>query len=189
MAPEMVIMLSQARGNITGYTSTIDWWSLGATLFKLLTGARPFKNKDFQTFVDMATTKKHEVEHIGSTNKEYAILFQKIEFPSYVPEDAQDIVKRFLDVDPLTRLGANGIGEVKEHVFFKDIDWNSLELKHIEPPYLPSTVNSQSMKKNASGKAASGIDFGAALEKCGKSEWLTDACVPPSPKQRYFTNW
>jgi serine/threonine protein kinase len=39
MAPEMVIMLSQASYEKTGYTCAVDWWSLGVTMFKLLTGA------------------------------------------------------------------------------------------------------------------------------------------------------
>jgi serine/threonine protein kinase len=42
MAPEMVIMLSQASYEKTGYTCAVDWWSLGVTMFKLLTGAQPY---------------------------------------------------------------------------------------------------------------------------------------------------
>ncbi|KAJ1408395.1 kinase-like domain-containing protein, partial [Ochromonadaceae sp. CCMP2298] len=38
MAPEMVVMLSQASYEKTGYTCAVDWWSLGVTMFKLLTG-------------------------------------------------------------------------------------------------------------------------------------------------------
>ena len=38
MAPEMVIMLNQASFEKTGYTCAVDWWSLGVTMYKLLTG-------------------------------------------------------------------------------------------------------------------------------------------------------
>ena len=29
-----------------GYTTAVDWWSLGCTMFKLLTGGRPFVDSD-----------------------------------------------------------------------------------------------------------------------------------------------
>ena len=40
MAPEMVIMLGQTSVEKSGYTNAVDWWSLGVTIFKLLTGYR-----------------------------------------------------------------------------------------------------------------------------------------------------
>ena len=40
MAPEMVIMLGQTSAEKVGYTNSVDWWSLGVTIFKLLTGFR-----------------------------------------------------------------------------------------------------------------------------------------------------
>jgi serine/threonine-protein kinase RIM15 len=34
-------------------------------------------------------------------------------------------MERLLTSDPNTRLGSNGIEEVKNHPFFKDLDWNN----------------------------------------------------------------
>ena len=39
-APEMVIMLGQTSAEKVGYTNAVDWWSLGVTIYKLLTGFR-----------------------------------------------------------------------------------------------------------------------------------------------------
>lgn len=41
MAPEMVIMLTQSRHEKKGYSNAVDWWSLGATMFKLATVSIP----------------------------------------------------------------------------------------------------------------------------------------------------
>lgn len=93
MAPEMVIMLSQASYEKTGYTYAVDWWSLGVTMFKLLTGYRPFTDDNFNTFVEMATTMNALVrEHCDSP--EYAILFQEVPFPSFISPDAKDLISK-----------------------------------------------------------------------------------------------
>ena len=36
----MVIMLGQTSAEKVGYTNAVDWWSLGVTIYKLLTGFR-----------------------------------------------------------------------------------------------------------------------------------------------------
>lgn len=98
MAPEMVIMLSSSmpsdyptprRGVLNnpdrtatkklmrrGYTSAVDWWSLGVTAFKLLTGNRPFADKAMMAFVDMATSTLHAAVGENAHFKEYSMLFQ-----------------------------------------------------------------------------------------------------------------
>ncbi|MBA0830477.1 hypothetical protein Goarm_015009 [Gossypium armourianum] len=57
------------------------------------------------------------------------ILNRKIPWPR-VPEEmsleAQDLIDRLLTEDPHQRLGARGASEVKQHVFFKDINWDTL---------------------------------------------------------------
>nr|XP_025638031.1 probable serine/threonine protein kinase IREH1 isoform X3 [Arachis hypogaea] len=40
--------------------------------------------------------------------------------------EAQDLIDRLFTEDPNQRLGARGASEVKEHVFFKDINWDTL---------------------------------------------------------------
>ncbi|KAK8685215.1 hypothetical protein V6N13_041221 [Hibiscus sabdariffa] len=57
------------------------------------------------------------------------ILNRKIPWPSLPDEmslEAQDLIDRLLTEDPNQRLGARGASEVKQHVFFKDINWDTL---------------------------------------------------------------
>ncbi len=62
-----------------------------------------------------------------------------VDFPSYVSASARDLIKRLLDVNEKTRLGAGDEGDedIKAHPFFKGVDWVELELRHVEPPVAP----------------------------------------------------
>ncbi|PIA26624.1 hypothetical protein AQUCO_09100055v1 [Aquilegia coerulea] len=94
----------------TGHGTTADWWSVGVILFELIVGIPPFNADHPQTIFDN-------------------ILNRKIPWPR-VPEEmsfeAEDLIDRLLTEDPNQRLGANGASEVKQHVFFKDINWDTL---------------------------------------------------------------
>ncbi|GLT74176.1 hypothetical protein SLA2020_459890 [Shorea laevis] len=95
----------------TGHGATADWWSVGVILFELIVGIPPFNAEHPQTIFDN-------------------ILNCKIPWPR-VPEEmspeAHDLIDRLLTEDPYQRLGARGASEVKQHVFFKDINWDTLE--------------------------------------------------------------
>ncbi|XP_030541138.1 probable serine/threonine protein kinase IREH1 [Rhodamnia argentea] len=94
----------------TGHGTTADWWSVGVILFELIVGIPPFNAEHPQTIFDN-------------------ILNRNIPWPR-VPEEmsaeAQDLIDRLLTEDPHQRLGARGAWEVKQHVFFKDINWDTL---------------------------------------------------------------
>ncbi|KAL2999399.1 hypothetical protein AAZX31_09G157200 [Glycine max] len=94
----------------TGHGFTADWWSVGVILFELLVGIPPFNAEHPQIIFDN-------------------ILNRKIPWPA-VPEEmspeALDLIDRLLTEDPNQRLGSKGASEVKQHVFFKDINWDTL---------------------------------------------------------------
>ncbi|RHN52264.1 putative protein kinase AGC-MAST family [Medicago truncatula] len=94
----------------TGHAYTADWWSVGVILFELLVGIPPFNAEHPQTIFDN-------------------ILNRKIPWPEVPDEmslEAHDLIDRLLTEDPNQRLGARGASEVKQHVFFKDINWDTL---------------------------------------------------------------
>ncbi|MCD7446997.1 putative serine/threonine protein kinase ireh1 [Datura stramonium] len=94
----------------TGHGFTADWWSVGIILFELIVGIPPFNAEHPQKIFDN-------------------ILNRKIPWP-LVPEEmsaeAQDLIDRLLTEDPNMRLGAGGASEVKQHPFFRDINWDTL---------------------------------------------------------------
>ncbi|NXT88638.1 MAST4 kinase, partial [Anhinga rufa] len=57
------------------------------------------------------------------------VLLDEINWPEKdeaPPPDAQDLITLLLRQNPLERLGTGGAYEVKQHHFFKGLDWNSL---------------------------------------------------------------
>lgn len=113
MAPEV----------ITGsnYDFAVDWWSLGAIGFDLLTGAPPFQGANHAKI-------------------QQNILKQKLQLPYFLGPDAKDLLTRLLRKEPNKRLGNNmpkDLDTIKQHRFFKKIDWKKLAKREMEPPLKP----------------------------------------------------
>ncbi|KAI8988317.1 kinase-like domain-containing protein [Mycotypha africana] len=113
MAPEMV-----AR---KGYSTSVDWWSLGVVAFELLFGKRPFTAPSKEALAQ-------------------SILHDPIDFPENVHQivsrDCLDVLVGLLDKSSFPRLGANihGFEEFKRHPWFDGLDWELLEQKRLPPP-------------------------------------------------------
>ncbi|KAG2735978.1 hypothetical protein G9P44_000068 [Scheffersomyces stipitis] len=113
LAPEL--LLNQ------GYTRSVDWWTLGTLLYEMLTGLPPFYDDDVPTMYRK-------------------ILQNPLRFPSFLEgTDAQDLLVKLLQKDPNLRM--NDAHEIKNHPFFKDIDWNKLLNKSYLPPFKPNVEN------------------------------------------------
>ncbi|CAM8981091.1 unnamed protein product [Rhodiola kirilowii] len=107
----------------TGHGTSADWWSVGVILFELIVGIPPFNAEHPQIIFDN-------------------ILNRNIPWPRVPDEmsfEARDLIDRLLTEDPQLRLGANGASEVKEHVFFKDINWDTLARQ--KAAFVPASEN------------------------------------------------
>lgn len=177
MAPEMVIMLNQASSDRRGYTNAVDWWSLGVTMFKLLTGYKPFDQKN--------RAPPPEEDSLFPAPKrdfpEYSMLFDEVLFPRYVSPIAADFIRALLNVSESERLGFGpaGIEDVKSHAFFEGIDYEKMMTKHQVPPFLPDHV--------AINEVPLYDNFDAMMTELGKSKWMEK--VPSSTQQRHFETW
>jgi len=180
MAPEMVIMMSQSRGEKTGYSCAVDWWSLGVTMYKLLTGVKPFDN---DTAITSYLESKMSFFAPGGVHysQEYLMLFRDIYIPDYITSHAADLINGLLDVNEATRLGSGAVGlhKLKSHAFFEGIDWEKLEQKHLIPPYIPGPPKLQ--------EKAHFPDFETMMGTLNKTEWLEDKPRPQDDK--YFKDW
>nr|POE80154.1 serine/threonine-protein kinase psk1 [Quercus suber] len=113
MAPEVI------QGH--AYDFTVDWWSLGAIGFDLLTGSPPFSGNNHAKI-------------------QQNILKQKLVLPYFLGPDAKDLLTRLLRKEPNKRLGGTTkkeLAALKAHRFFRKIDWKKLEQREVEPPIQP----------------------------------------------------
>ncbi|GAB1524960.1 Serine/threonine-protein kinase [Rhizoctonia solani] len=110
-----------------GYSKLVDFWSLGVLLFEMCCGWSPFYAEDTQQMYKN-------------------ICFGKIRFPrGVIGEDGKQFVKGLLNRNPKHRLGAHrDAEELKEHPFFKNIDWVALAQKQVPPPFKPSVESDES---------------------------------------------
>ncbi|XP_002739097.2 G protein-coupled receptor kinase 3-like [Saccoglossus kowalevskii] len=145
MAPEVL-----SKG--TAYDSSADWFSFGCMLYKLLKGHSPFRQHK--------TKDKHEIDRMTLT--------MDVEFPDSMSQEMRGLLEGLLRRDVPERLGCRGRGasEVKEHPFFKGIDWQQVHLQKYPPPLIPprGEVN-----------AADAFDIGSFDEEDTKGIKLTEA--------------
>lgn len=178
MAPEMVVMLAQPGYQRVGYTKAVDWWSLGVTLYKLLSGFRPFQEENVSKLISLAPTFNGDYEFACK----YAILFGDIDFtPMQENPDVCTLIRRLLDVDDKTRLGCAGAYEVTQHPFFKSIDWQLIECKGLPPPSKPSYVKPLN-------ETPLYLSIEDVVNEAGKSSWLK-VTKKVGQIQKYFDTW
>jgi serum/glucocorticoid-regulated kinase 2 len=55
----------------------------------------------------------------------------------WLTPNAKDLLKGLLNRDPKKRLGNKGIETIKTHPFFEEINWEALEKREVDPPFVP----------------------------------------------------
>ncbi|XP_075169179.1 protein kinase C iota type isoform X3 [Haematobia irritans] len=122
IAPEIL------RGEDYGFS--VDWWALGVLLYEMLAGRSPF---------DIAGAS----ENPDQNTEDYlfqVILEKTIRIPRSLSVKAASVLKGFLNKNPADRLGCHretAFMDIKNHPFFKVIDWEMLAYKQVTPPFKP----------------------------------------------------
>jgi|JI61114C2RNA_FD_contig_61_800036_length_747_multi_2_in_0_out_0_1 hypothetical protein len=63
----------------------------------------------------------------------------------YFSEDAVDLLKGLLALNPKVRLGRNGGQEIKSHPWFKTLDWDALYNKKIPMLFKPEVIDDRDL--------------------------------------------
>ena len=117
IAPE--VLLRQGHGR------AVDWWSLGALLYEMISGLPPFYSRNRETMFEK-------------------IMSAELVFPPFMSEDAKSLLSKLLVRDPKHRLGSGerDADELKENVFFRSIDWEILSRGDVASPWAPAFTGS-----------------------------------------------
>ncbi|KAK5644757.1 hypothetical protein RI129_006057 [Pyrocoelia pectoralis] len=115
MAPEIL--------NHERYGYSVDWWGVGMVLYEMICGTLPFYNSNYDILITL-------------------IRFKPLDFPENVSENANLLLTELLIKEPSKRLGSGpGDGtDVKNHIFFDDINWDDVESKKVPPPFKPELI-------------------------------------------------
>lgn len=104
------------------YGASVDWWALGVLMYEMMAGQPPFEADNEDDLFE-------------------SILHEEVLYPVWLSKEAVSILKGFMTKEPSKRLGcvAERGGElaIRNHKFFREIDWEALEQRKVKPPFTP----------------------------------------------------
>ena len=107
LAPEMLMR--------KGVGKSADIYGIGAVLYEMICGTPPFFSNNIKILY----------KNISQS---------KLMLHDYFSDELKDLLTQLLCRDPNKRIGVMDKNELKNHEWFKDIDWDKLAKKQIEPP-------------------------------------------------------
>ncbi|KAJ0979187.1 hypothetical protein J5N97_014661 [Dioscorea zingiberensis] len=157
MAPE--ILLGK------GHDKAADWWSVGILLFEMLTGKPPF---------------------VGGNRAKVQgkIMKDKIKLPPFLSSEAHSLLKDLLQKESSKRLGSGprGSNEIKNHKWFKPINWRKLDAREIQPSFRPNVAGKNCVANfEEHWTNMSLLDSPVSSPVSGDSNFMGFTYVRPSP--------
>ena len=95
-----------------GVSKAADIYQIGAVLYEFLVGFPPYYTENIKELYN-------------------SIRSARLQVPKYISKEGKDLLNQLLNKRPDKRIT---IDRVKQHEFFKDLDWNKLVTKEIKPP-------------------------------------------------------
>ncbi|CAF0759814.1 unnamed protein product [Didymodactylos carnosus] len=115
IAPEVILR--------QGYGKPVDWWSMGIILYEFLIGVPPFTGNTPDDLFANVINGQIEWPEVLEENSDSSSTANTSEM---LCSDAKNLIECLLEHDPSQRLGTLGSFDVKSHIFFSCINWDTL---------------------------------------------------------------
>ena len=130
MAPEVIL--------VQNHSFPSDFFALGVIGYEFMLGFRPYLGRGRKEIKQLIISKQAKL---------------KIDdLPDDWSNESMDFINQLLQRKPKKRLGYNGIEEIKNHPWMRDIDWEELLKKNIEAPFIPPMNKENFDKKYCEGE-------------------------------------
>ena len=130
MAPEVILVQNHGPPS--------DFFALGVIGYEFMLGYRPYLGRGRKEIKNLIISKQAKIS--------------REELPDDWSENSRDFINLLLQRKPKKRLGYNGVNEIKEHPWMKDIDFDLLYNKKIEAPFIPPIDKENFDKKYCEGE-------------------------------------
>lgn len=115
MAPEVIFSENQSH--------LVDYFALGVIGYECMLGSRPYVGRN-----------RREIKLNMMTQQ---IKIKPNEVPIGWSFEAADLINQLIQRKPSSRLGYNGISEIKNHNWLKDVNWADIAEKKMTSPFIP----------------------------------------------------
>ncbi|XP_026303460.1 ribosomal protein S6 kinase beta-2 isoform X1 [Piliocolobus tephrosceles] len=199
MAPEILVH--------SGHNRAVDWWSLGALMYDMLTGSAspapweeegqgqgweepPYWGKGrawWEAHKAPLTFLLLQPPFTAENRKKTMdkIIKGKLALPPYLTPDARDLVKKFLKRNPSQRIGGGpgDAADVQRHPFFRHMNWDDLLARRVDPPFRPCLQSEEDVSQfDTRFTQQTPVDSpdGTALSESANQAFLGFTYVAPS---------
>ena len=125
MAPEVLLGLN--------HSFPVDFFAIGIMGYEFMIGERPYLGKNRKEIKHLVLKKQAKIE--------------REEIPVGWSLESVDFINKCLKRKESRRLGyRNGIAELKNHLWFKNFDWESLYNKSMQAPFVPKKTGNYDKK-------------------------------------------
>lgn len=106
-----------------GYYSEVDWWSLGVLFYECIYNKRPFEANNHDALA----------QAIVKADPAFPVTSPPVSMPCL------HAISSLLEKDKTLRIGSAGFDTFTDNPFFRELDFDALLAKEIEPIFCPSS--------------------------------------------------